>query len=224
MAVYCHTRPLVPDSRPMWKQSNPTRSPGWVASRCRTGSGSRRSGPDGCSGGLAYPATSDSRRRRVLSPRRASTLATPLAETRSPPQPGWASCAASRQPPGAEPGHGQGQGQGQGDDALLDPDRGLVGHPRRPPFPWPQDRESFAFNPRFPPVVGRAVKAQLPAGPADADLTSAGEQAQTMAVDQVIMGHGRRLAFFRLRHPKNEPPSAMSRGPAVSLHLVSCSP
>ena len=47
MAVYCHTAPLAPDSRPMKKQSIWTISPGRDASRCRSGWGGRGSGSGG---------------------------------------------------------------------------------------------------------------------------------------------------------------------------------
>src|SRR3954452_15085411 len=43
MAVYCQVRPLVPESRPTWKQSKPTSSPAWSTSMWRAGSGARGS-------------------------------------------------------------------------------------------------------------------------------------------------------------------------------------
>ena len=47
MAVYCQTVPLVPESRPTWKQSNCTSSPGLETFRWRSGWGSGRVGSGG---------------------------------------------------------------------------------------------------------------------------------------------------------------------------------
>ena len=47
MAVYCQTVPFVPESRPTWKQSNCTSSPGLETFRWRSGWGSGRVGSGG---------------------------------------------------------------------------------------------------------------------------------------------------------------------------------
>ena len=47
IAVYCQTRPAVPERRPTWKQSKPTSSPGHVTSTWRASGGDARSGSGG---------------------------------------------------------------------------------------------------------------------------------------------------------------------------------
>ncbi len=47
MVLYSHRVPPVPESLPLWKQSNCTSSPGRSTTRCRSGSGSGRCGPGG---------------------------------------------------------------------------------------------------------------------------------------------------------------------------------
>ena len=48
-------------------------------------------------------------------------------------------------------------------------------------------------------VIGRVVEAELATGPADPDLTGPGEQPQTAAEDQVIIGHEAVPSFWWTR-------------------------
>jgi len=66
--------------------------------------------------------------------------------------------------------------QSEGDDALLDQDAGLVGHPRHPAFSWPQDLGAVPVQLVLPAVEGRGVDPHGPAGSAHvAQLGSDGE-------------------------------------------------
>ena len=93
----------------------------------------------------------------------------------------------------------------EGDDAFFEEERQLIPHARWSSSARTQDLQAVALDERLLAVVGRVMYAELAAGAVHADFLCAGEQANTVAEEQVMHWSRKRSSSGVVKNQKDGP-------------------